>query len=93
MDTYFNFFESRHEGYILCIISKDNAHKLASDENNVDCFPCVMTANQNNQLFIPNLWEMSLKSYEINRINNFTTEICCTKFYSNSLRIGDVFYI
>jgi hypothetical protein len=87
---YFSFFESRHNGFGIRILTKTQAENLAKDENNYECIPCKIITNDDT-IYIPNIKELGLFSFEVNEIINETSSHIISIAKKN-IKIGKTFY-
>ena len=89
---YFSFFELRHNGFAICILSEEEAIDLSNDEYNYDKIPCKITINSDDKfLYIPNIKEEGFCSSEINEIKHDPSSYIIS-INVNEIEIGQNFY-
>ena len=88
---YFTFFESRHDGHGICIITKRKAESIAKNMDNYDICVCRISTNDN-IICIPKLNELCLISSEINDIKNDISD-CVLSINRKLLKNGNIYWL
>jgi hypothetical protein len=95
MKKYFLFFESRHYGYSIKFISKEEALELTEDEDNTD-LPCCFVYRESQEVaWLPSPVEYDTYSFQVNIIPTRAEK--SQKFFIkvalDNAEIGSSFYV